>query len=152
MVDSVGRHVDSFQYEIVPNTSLPISHFALEDVRAVIRGDEIGSGQTIPIRNGFQNGSDPNPASGGWGLVRGTVPFNLQGSEMKFSASFNLLDTVDGGFAYRLFTTNFGSTVTEVTGVSVPLPPTLPAGLAMLALLGTGAWFASVPCITDYIL
>jgi hypothetical protein len=139
--DLFGRHADSFQYEIVPNTTRGIDNFAFEDIRAVIRGDEI-SPSMIPIRDGFENGSDPNPASGGWGKILGAVPYSLHGNQLSFTAPFNLLGVTNpnGGFAYRVFTTNFGATVSNVEGVSIPLPAALPAGLIVLSML-VGASF-----------
>ena len=68
--DMYGRPADSFQYEIVPNTNSSIENYPLQAVRTVIRGDEIGPGSLLPIRDGFENGSDPSPTSGGWGFVR----------------------------------------------------------------------------------
>ena len=138
-VDSLGRRADSFQYEIVPNSSTPIDQLPFSSVGAVIRGDEIGSGKVVPIRNGFANGSDPNPASGGWGTVRGSVPFTLQGSTLTFTTGFTIIGTTNGVFSYRVFTTNFGSTVTTMESISVPLPTALPATLATIgAFAGVG--------------
>lgn len=130
--DSLGRRLDSFQYEIAPNTATPIDQLPFSAVGAVVRGDEIGGGNVIPIRNGFQNGSDPNPAAGGWGTVRGTVPFTLTGNSLSFTTPFSLIGTTNGTFSYRVFTTNYGSTVStaeSVSSVSVPLPSALPAML-----------------------
>ncbi|HET6249672.1 MAG TPA: hypothetical protein VFE47_18430 [Tepidisphaeraceae bacterium] len=132
-VDSAGRHVDSFQYEIVPNTSTPISQVPFSSVGAVVRGDEIGSGNVVPIRNGFSNGVDANPAAGGWGTVRGSVPFSVQGNTLSFTAGFNVIGTSNGVFSYRVFTTNFGSTVTTIDSISVPLPAPVPAALVTVA-------------------
>ncbi len=134
--DSFGRPEDSFQYEIIPNTGKQFSSLSFGDIRTVIRGDEIGSGNVLPIRNGLQNGSDPSFASGGWGFIRATVPFQLQGDQLSFGASFNQLDTPSGLFSYRVFTTNFGSTVSITESVSVPTPPVLPISLVVLGLLG----------------
>ena len=134
--DFFGRHLDSFQYEVVPNTTRGIDSLGFEDIRAVIRGDEIGAG-VIPIRDGFENGSDPNPASGGWGKILGSVPYSLQGSRLTFQAPFDLLGVTNpnGEFAYRVFTTNYGATVSSVQSVSIRLPPALPAGLVVLFIL-----------------
>jgi hypothetical protein len=140
-VDSLGRHLDSFQYEIVPNTSTPIDQLPFASVGAVIRGDEIGSGHVVPIRNGFSKGVDPNPAAGGWGTVRGTMPFTVSGNNLTLTASFNQIGTNNGVFSYRVFTTNFGSTVSSIDSVSisVPTPAALPAALATIgAFAGVG--------------
>lgn len=139
--DSYGRPEDSFQYEIIPNTSQSIDSFPFLSVATVIRGDEIGSGSVMPIRYGFGHGSDPSPASGGWGPIIATVPFTLTGSKMSWDAPFDVLGTTNGQFAYRVFTTNFGATVSSVESVSIPLPAAFPVGLITLALMGAIVFF-----------
>lgn len=135
-VDSLGRPRDAFQYEIVPNTRSNIESFDFSAIRAVIRGTEIGAGKLIPIRDGFEHGSDADPASGGWGKVLGSVPFKLNGSDLTFTTPFSLLGTTGGAFAYRVFTTEFGATVSQSDGVSIPLPSAFFAGVGMLAVIG----------------
>lgn len=137
--DALGRPLESFQYEIAPDCS-DIDQCPFTAIRAVVRGDEIGSGQQVPIRDGIENGSDPNPASGGWGDIRGSVPFDLQGSTLTFTVPLSLLQDPDGDFAYRVFTTSSGQTDSLLTGRGIPLPPALPAAgslLLALALLRT---------------
>lgn len=144
--DSFGRPADSFQVECIPNTKAPMDALNFGDIRAVVRGDEIGKGHMLAIRDGFENGSDPFPASGGWGTIRGKVPFQLTGDTLTFSAGMNLLDAPSGTFSYRAFTTYYGSTVSSVQGsasASVPLPPALPAGLAMLVVFAMVQWMRS---------
>lgn len=140
--DSFGRPQDSFQYEIVPNATTSIDTLPFLSINAVVRGDEIGTGHTVPIRNGIAGGSDPNPASGGWGPVRANVPFTLTNNTLSFDASFAQIGTTNGAFSYRVFTTNYGSTVSLVESVSVPLPAALPIGLALIGLIGV----ATVAC------
>ncbi|MDB5333385.1 MAG: proteinsorting domain [Phycisphaerales bacterium] len=139
-VDSRGRAQDAFQYEIDPN-SLDINQSSFLNIRSVIRGSEIGNGNVLPIRDGFQSGVDPNPAAGGWGPVRGTVPFTLTGSRLTFAPTFSDLDARDGAFAYRVFTTNYGATASEASGRSISLPPAMQAGVAMLSLIAATAIF-----------
>jgi hypothetical protein len=139
-VDSLGRAQDAFQYEIDPN-SFDINQSSFLNIRSVIRGSEIGKANQLPIRDGFQSGVDPNPAAGGWGPVRGTVPFTLTGSRLTFAPTFSDLDTRDGAFAYRVFTTNYGATASEASGRSISLPPAMQAGTAMLALITAAAIF-----------
>lgn len=133
--DSLGRPLESFQYEIAPDCT-DIDQCPFTAIRAVVRGDEIGSGQQVPIRDGVENGSDPSPASGGWGNVRGSVPFRLQGSTLTFSTPLSLLQDPDGDFAYRVFTTSSGQTESLVTGESIPLPAALWTGGSLLLALG----------------
>lgn len=139
--DSFGRRAESFQYEIDPNAHIDINSAALSEVSAVVRGDEIGSGYLLPVRNGFGAGVDPSPAAGGWGPVRGRVPFRLQSDQFSFAVPFAMLGTYDGNFAYRVFTTDYGATDSLIVGTTVPLPPALPIGLLTLLAIGGGiAW------------
>ncbi|HZL35374.1 MAG TPA: hypothetical protein VFC78_08695 [Tepidisphaeraceae bacterium] len=139
--DTYGRRAESFQYEIVPDSLAPVYSSPESAIRAVIRGEEIGGGSIIPIRDGFENGIDPSPAAGGWGAVRGSVPFTIQGDQLSFVAPFSLLGTTDGRFSYVVFTTSYGLTDSTIQDVTVPLPAALPAGLATLLLVGGGIWF-----------
>lgn len=144
-VDAFGRHAESFQYEINPTCTDNIDACPLEDIRAVMRGDEAGAGKLLPIREGFGKGSDPDPASGGWGPVKAGVPFTQQGGRVTFTTDFTVLDTTDGVFAYRVFTTEFGSTDSLIDGVArpelIPLPAALPVGIVMLGAFAGGAWW-----------
>jgi len=132
--DTLGRPVDSFQYEIVPDAR-DIDQSSITDIRAIIRGDEIGQSSRIPIRDGIETASDPSPVSGGWGYIRGSVPFTLNGGELTFSAPLSLLDDPSGHFAYRVFTTDSGQTVSVLTSHFVPLPPMFWVAGAMLVVL-----------------
>jgi hypothetical protein len=135
-IDSFGRPQDSFQYEIVPNTLESFDTLPYMSVAAVIRGDEIDAGSVLPIRYGFGHGEDRNPAAGGWGPIITAVPFTLTGTTMTWDTPFSVLGTTNGHFAYNLFTTNFGTTVSSVESVSIPLPAALPIGLITLGLVG----------------
>src|SRR5438270_397238 len=84
--DALGRPLNSFQYEIVPDTSAPIEDFPVTAIRAVVRGDEIDGAGRIPVRDGIETARDTVAAAGGWGLVRGTVPFELSGPRLTFTA------------------------------------------------------------------
>ncbi len=105
-VDSFGRQANSFQYFIVsdPNRPYP-ANFA-----AIIRGEEIHHTQSeIRIRNATP--SDPDPAAGGWGAIRGTVPYRLNGNVLTFSVPLQVLsDQSRGGtFEYQLESYHFGT-------------------------------------------
>ena len=143
--DSYGRHEDSFQYEIVPDTSQSIDNFSFESIKTVIRGDEIGSGSVLPVRNGFGFGVDSSPSAGGWGPIIAKLPFALTGTKISFDAPFSVLGTTDGQFAYRAFTTNYGATVSSVESVSIPLPTALPIALVTLILMGAITIFVRRP-------
>lgn len=137
--DPLGRPFESFQYEIAPDCA-NIDQCPFTAIRAVVRGDEIDGGHVIPIRDGIENGSDPNPVSGGWGFVRGDVPYQLRGSTLTFSAPLSLLQDPDGRFAYRVFTTSSGQTDSLVTGQSIPLPAAVWTGGSLLLTLGFASW------------
>jgi hypothetical protein len=133
-LDSDGRRADSFQYEIAPDFT-SISQASFENITAIVRGDEI-TRHLLPIRAGINDGVDPSLASGGWGPVRATVPYSLHDDTLSFLAPLTDLDALDGVFAYRVFTTQFGDTVSLVSGSSaVGLPPAVWAGGGMLLIL-----------------
>ena len=64
--------------------------------------------------------------------LTGEVQQHLGGGRVRAIA----LGTTDGLITYRLFTTNFGSTVSQVESVSVPLPSALPMSCIILGLIG----------------
>ena len=125
--DALGRPDNSFQYEIVPDVP-QIRAEPVSAIRAVVRGDEIGSSDDLPIRDGTENGADPSHLSGGWGRIRGSVPFSLEGSKLTFTAPFSTLDAPSGHFAYRVFTAHYGALTSEVDAAIIPTPTALSAG------------------------
>ena len=133
--DVLGRPADSFQYEIAPGTT-DINQLPFTNISAVIRGDEIGDSDLIPVRNGVADGSDPNPAAGGWGTVRGELPFVLVGERLTFTAPLSVLDAPAGVFSYRVFTTSYGRTTSVASAAVIPLPAAdWTGGTMLLALL-----------------
>ena len=131
--DALGRRHDSFQYEIAPSLS-DIQNADLFAITAVVRGDELSATQ-LPIRSGVADGIDSNPAAGGWGPLIGSVPYHLDGSTITFAAPLDLLGAPDGAFGYRVFTTNYGSTVSLQMGSAVSLPRAVWGGLVVLFAL-----------------
>jgi hypothetical protein len=128
--DSHGRVADSFQILIAAD---PVGANPFIAPTTVLRGDEIHFTGAIPVRNGSPaDFSDPH--SGGWGTVRGAVPFAVNGSEVTFTAPLSLLGAADGRFAYDVSTFASGLTAGEARSQSVPLPSALPIGMAMLAI------------------
>ncbi|MEH2413319.1 hypothetical protein [Nostoc sp.] len=109
-VDKFNRHADSFQYFIDPDGELPILNASpiYSNFSSIIRGEEIPVASDIPIRDVFSVGaSEPN--SGGWGKIRGSVPYSLDGNVLKFSAPLQLIGDSDGVFSYQLLLTEFGA-------------------------------------------
>jgi hypothetical protein len=131
--DALGRRHDSFQYEIAPSLS-DIQNADLFAITAVVRGDELSATQ-LPIRAGVADGIDPSAAAGGWGPLIGSVPYHLDGSTITFAAPLGLLGSSNGAFGYRVFTTNYGSTVSLQMGSAVSLPRAVWGGMAMLLAL-----------------
>lgn len=133
-LDAKGDPVDSFQYEIAADPAP--GEAPLANLTAIVRGSEIGTGDVIPIRLASPPDA-ADAAAGGWGPVVGTVPFELEGSQLSFTAPLQLLGTADGNFAYRVFTLEDGAISASADGPaeSVPVPPAFWTGLAAIALL-----------------
>lgn len=149
-LDEFGRLADSFQYEIDDDPFAPAG-LPVDGLDAVVRGDEIHLADALRIRDAdFNRDPNPDPAAGGWGDVLAEVPFRLDGNELRFEAAFAAVGDDDGAFAYRLFTTEFGLTTSEVESrvlppdvepppappppVAIPLPPAVHGAFATLAL------------------
>jgi hypothetical protein len=117
--DSIGRQADSFQYYIVGDASLPYP----ANYDAIIRGDEIDlTSGLLPVRNSAP--PDPDPDAGGWGTIRGVVPYSLDGNVLIFSTSLDLISdhSVDGTFSYELLLTQYGASTQFLRGESVVRP------------------------------
>jgi hypothetical protein len=140
-VDEFDRLANSFQYEIDADATALPGDLSLRGVDAVVRGDEIRFADALRIRSGIARGEiDPDPAAGAWGPVRATVPFQLEGERLSFEVPLSAIADDDGRFAYRVFSTEFGLTTSEITAGAnlaavVPLPAAIWAGGAMLAAL-----------------
>lgn len=152
--DEFGRLADSFQYEIDGDWRAPIG-LPPEGLDRVVRGDEIHVAGRLRVRDAtFEVSPDPDPNAGGWGAVRAELPFELDGAELRFEAPLgDIGDEGDGYFAYRLFTTEFGLTTSEVetrllppgeepvpgpVPQPIPVPPPLHACGAAVFLLTLG--------------
>ena len=111
--DAFGRQKNSFQYFVIGDATLPYP----SNFDSIIRGEEIHSSGLIPIRNAVPP-DDSDPASGGWGTIRGEVPYTLRGRVLMFSAPLGLIsDHVDAGaVAYHLETYEFGVLTGSVDG------------------------------------
>jgi len=159
-VDEFGRVADSFQYEYDDDWRAP-QGLPPDGLDSVVRGDEIHVARALRIRGaGAGAAPDDDPDAGGWGAVRATVPFELNGTRLRFSASLAALgDDGDGYFAYRVFSTNYGLTTSSIESqvlppgeepppgpIPVPLPASTPAALVAAAVLGTGGWLLRWIC------
>jgi hypothetical protein len=136
-VDEFGRRANSFQYEVAGDWTGASGDRALV-LTSVVRGDEIPLADALRIRSADFSRPDPDPASGGWGPVLGTVPFELTGNTLTFDAPLALLGDDDGVFAYTVFASNFGQSDRLIQGHVVPLPASvLTGGLGILGLAVT---------------
>jgi hypothetical protein len=118
-LDAYGRPQDSFQIFISfnPATANPANS---QSADVIVRGDEIHIAHAIRIRDARPPVADPN--AGGWGAIRGAVPFHVKTepngtARLTFDASFSLLGIV-GQFGWVVQTTNSGSLVNQIQGVS----------------------------------
>jgi hypothetical protein len=137
-LDEFGRTADSFQYEIDDDWRAPAG-LPVEGLDVVIRGDEIHIADALRVRDAaVDREPDPDPAAGGWGRVLDEVPFALGGNELRFAVPLAAIGDDDGAFAYRLFTTEFGATTSEVESrvLPIPLPPAARGVVAAIAMLG----------------
>lgn len=118
-LDSNGRPQDSFQIFIAFNPSTP-NPANPQSVDVLVRGDEIHIAHALRIRDARPPVADPN--AGGWGAIRGTVPFHVNTQPngtavLTFNAPFSLLG-ITGQFGWVLETYNFGALVDQRQGVA----------------------------------
>lgn len=132
-VDEFGAQADSFQYFIDADREFPVP--GAEGLDTIIRGEEIHIAGDVRVR---QVSGDGGPNSGGFGPIRGSVPFNLNGSVLTFSTPLQLLGDSDGQFSYALEWYEFGSfRGRSQSGVPVPEPSSA-LGVFAFGVLGTG--------------
>jgi hypothetical protein len=111
--DEFNRTANSFQYFIVGDSSMPYP----ENFDAIIRGDEIRSTGLVVIRNATPPDDDIS-LSGGWGTIRGEVPYSLHGPVLRFYASPELISdhTAPTEIAYVLESYEFGNLMHHIEG------------------------------------
>ncbi len=130
-LDEFGRPVDGFQYYIDFDCN-PVwqgSNFA----ETIIRGSEIYAYGLIPLRDA--TGDSADPTSGGWGEIRGLVPYQLDGTKLTFTVSLQGIGDTDGQFGYALQLGEYGATTDWLYVPEVPEPTTvLLFGLGVMAM------------------
>jgi hypothetical protein len=131
-LDAAGRPVDSFQVE-VDGTWRP-GQPPLQELTAIIRGDEIHFAGTLPIRAPSPPVDDPH--AGGWGAIIDSIPFKTSGKQVEFTAPLADLGAPGGVFAYRAFTMADGQITAAAEASTVPLPEALTMGACGLILVG----------------
>jgi hypothetical protein len=135
--DAAGRSADSFQY-FVGVTGLPYPASFV----SIIRGDELQLWGAIAVRDPTGAGG---PGSGGWGPLRGFLPYELQGTVLRFSAPLAVVHPGEGRFGYAVESYHFGALQLPIyrsTTTVAPEPPSLAlltsglTGVAALARRG----------------
>lgn len=141
-IDNFGRQADSFQYYIDTDGELPVFRNYPDELDIIIRGEEIHVAGDIRIRNALPIGSGGSN-SGGWGLIRGSVPYTLNGTVLTFSAPLELIGNSDGLFSYHLETYEFGSgngsAIERRSVVQSSLPTPVPDHTSTIGLLALGS-------------
>lgn len=129
--DSGDRPATEFQYYIIGDPSL----YSWARFDSIIRGPEIYLGGDIPIRAALPTAGDPH--GGGWGAIRGTVPFTVVGTELTFSAPLSVISdhSTDGHFSYDLQTGVFGRATQYLEAQQSTVLPE-PATTPIVALTG----------------
>jgi hypothetical protein len=132
--DQYGRQADAFQFYIATSTNIPV-FYPPRPYASLIRGGEINYGNGIVIRNDGPS-DETDPHSGGWGSVRGSVPYTLSADTLMFSVPADVLD-VQGPFAYSLLLTSFGAATHNPyagdSGGPIPVPEPAPFSLVLAA-------------------
>src|ERR1017187_137089 len=95
-LDAYERQADAFQFFIATSTNIPL-YYPPRPYASLIRGGEINFDNAIVIRNDGPP-DDNDPHSGGWGSIRGSVPYTLNANILTFSAPADVLN-VQGPFA-----------------------------------------------------
>ncbi len=111
--DEYGRAANSFQYFVGHSPSV-----YPEDLSSVIRGEEVHFTNGLVVVRSALPEAEGTAQSGGWGAVRGQVPFRLNGYRLRFSVPASLLtDQADGSaLHYVLESYEFGGLVSRIEG------------------------------------
>jgi hypothetical protein len=120
-VDQYDRPADSFQFYVSTDTNKP-NLYPARPYASLIRGDEIHVADDIRVRNDSPPDSDPD--AHGWGSLRGSVPYKLNGQTLTFSIPSSVLN-VSGPFGYTLMLTSYGASTCVYPAVSSVTRPTL---------------------------
>jgi hypothetical protein len=124
--DEYDRQADSFQYFIDADGGFPIFRgrdIYYSNLESIIRGEEIHLGGDVRIRNALP--PDPGSSSGGWGSIRGSVPYTLSGNVLSLLVPLQLIGDTDGKFSYELMWAEYGGDGGYIDAESVPEPATI---------------------------
>jgi hypothetical protein len=125
--DEYDRQADSFQYFIEADGGFPIfrgtdSYYS--NLESIIRGEEIHLGGDVRIRNALPPDPDMS-SSGGWGSIRGSVPYTLSGNVLSLLVPLELSGDTDGKFSYELMWLEYGALQGYIDAEIVPEPATI---------------------------
>ena len=125
--DEYGRQADSFQYYVDADGGFPIfkgGEFYYSNLESIIRGEEIHLAGDVRIRNALPPDPDLS-SSGGWGSIRGSVPYTLSGNVFSLLVPLELIGDTDGKFSYQLLWTEYGGAGGYIDAEAVPEPATI---------------------------
>jgi len=125
--DEYDRQADSFQYYIDADGGFPIfkgTDIYYSNLESLIRGEEIHLAGDVRIRNALPPDPDLS-SSGGWGSIRGSVPYTLSGNVFSLLVPLELIGDTDGKFSYQLLWTEYGGAGGYINAETVPEPATI---------------------------
>ena len=125
--DEYDRQADSFQYFIDADGGLPIfkgTDIYYSNLESLIRGEEIHLAGDVRIRNTWPPDPDLS-SSGGWGSIRGSVPYTLSRNVFSLLVPLQLIGDSDGKFSYELMWTEYGAMQGYIQAETVPEPATV---------------------------
>jgi hypothetical protein len=130
-LDGDGNPANSFQYRFLGDLSREYP----ANYASIVTGDELHISDGIAVRNSSPASSDPG--SGGWGSLRGLLPFTLDGATLSFSAPFSVLTDFenDGVLNFELDSFNYGTVNDHILGTVTTTPAATPEP-STFALLG----------------
>jgi len=125
--DEYDRQADSFQYFIDADGGFPIfrgKDIYYSNLESIIRGEEIHLAGDVRIRNALPPDPDLS-SSGGWGSIRGSVPYTLSENVFSLLVPLQLIGDSDGKFSYQLLWTEYGGAGGYIDAETVPEPATI---------------------------
>jgi hypothetical protein len=125
ILDANGYQRDSFQYWITWAThpENPLYPYGNPDV--VIRGTELYLGGELRIRDAGPSSDDP--ITGGWGPIRGTVPWHMVNNSIYFDVPRTLLGDPDGVVSYYMLCGEFNAPGGFAAGITQTVSGPVPA-------------------------
>lgn len=131
-VDDQGRLADAFQVYVKGEDGLPYPYY----YDSIVRQEPayLAQGLLLIRESGPSAGTQE---AGGWGVARGTVPFQVSGSTVTFSAPASLLSDHGPYFGYSLLSVEYGGLTSWLNGTvrgtaTSPVPE--PQALALLTM------------------